>query len=70
MKRDDGLVIFKNFVIVYVSRMLENLFFFMKYVFIFYVIFLDLSNQLFFFFFLDSLSCKDKILCFEFYRYM
>lgn len=68
MKRDDGSVILKNPATVHVSRMLENLLLFMKYVSIFHVTFLDLSNQLPFPLFLDSLSCKDKILCFESYR--
>lgn len=46
MKRDDGSVILKNPATVHVSRMLENLLLFMKYVSIFHVTFLDLSNQL------------------------
>lgn len=70
MKRDDGSVILKNPATVHVSRMLENLLLFMKYVSIFHVTLLDLSNQLPFPLFLDSLSCKDKILCFESYRYI
>lgn len=57
MKRDDGSVILKNPATVHVSRMLENLLLFMKYVSIFHVTFLDLSNQLPFPLFLDSLSC-------------